>query len=193
MGDRLIAGVDEAGRGPLAGPVVAAAVVLSQSQKIALEAIGLNDSKKLTAKKREKIFHVMLNIGVLWKAQAASAKRIDTLNILQASLWAMNRAVRKLPLVFEEVIVDGTFCIPGLETIVQEAIPKADATVPEVAAASIVAKVLRDRAMIALDKIYPAYGFKKHKGYPTSAHRLVLAQIGPSPIHRRSFTWKDPS
>lgn len=193
MGDRLIIGVDEAGRGPLAGPVVAAAAILTSSQKESLLALGLNDSKKLTPVKREKIFKVMLSLGVVWKAQAASPRRIDRMNILQATLWAMYRSVKKLPPVFDEIIVDGNIRIPYLEGVSQQAMPKADSLIPEVAAASVIAKVLRDRAMIALDRVYPQYEFAKHKGYPTVKHRTLIAHFGLSPIHRKSFTWKVPT
>jgi len=193
MGNRVIAGVDEAGRGPLAGPVVAAAVVLTPSQLDALAALGLNDTKKLTPLKREKIFKAMVSLGVAWRAQAASPRRIDQMNILQATLWAMSRSVNKLPHVFEEVIVDGSVLIPGLRSYPQKAIPKGDSLVPEVAAASVVAKVLRDRAMVALDMAYPQYNFAKHKGYPTEDHRRRITEFGLSPIHRRSFTWKTVS
>ena len=154
MGNRVIAGVDEAGRGPLAGPVVAAAVVLTPSQLDALAALGLNDSKKLTPLKREKIFKAMVSLGVAWRAQAASPRRIDQMNILQATLWAMSRSVNKLPHVFEEVIVDGSVLIPGLRSYPQRRYPKATVSY-QVAAASVVAKVLRDRAMVALDMAYP--------------------------------------
>jgi ribonuclease HII len=184
----LIAGVDEAGRGPLAGPVVAAAAVLTTEQKEALLAMGLTDSKKLTPRKREKIMAAMLEMGVIWKAQAASNRRIDRMNILQASLWAMGKAVTHLPCQFSRIVVDGTFEIPGI-SFVQEALPRADSLIPEVAAASVFAKVLRDRVMVVLDNVYPGYGFAKHKGYPTKAHREALALLGPTPVHRESFSW----
>jgi len=182
----MIAGVDEAGRGPLAGPVMAAAVVLEQEQKDELVRAGLTDSKKLSPRRREKLFCQMVEMGVLWKAQAASHSRIDRMNILQASLWAMSRSVKALDGHFTRVIVDGTCLIPGLDHE-QEALPRADLNVPEVAAASIFAKVLRDRAMIVMDRVYPGYGFAGHKGYPTKAHFSALQELGPCPIHRRSF------
>jgi ribonuclease HII len=182
----IIAGVDEAGRGPLAGPVVAAAAVLTREQSERLLSSGLADSKKLTPARRERIFREIQAIGVPWKAQAASPLRIDRMNILQASLWAMERSVRSLGVYFDIVIVDGSFTIPGLE-FSQKAMPKADSNIPEVAAASVCAKVLRDRAMTAMDRLFPGYGFASHKGYPTKAHFEALKELGPSRIHRKSF------
>lgn len=181
-----VAGVDEAGRGPLAGPVVAAAAVLTRSQRDILKEAGLNDSKRLTPVRRDRIFDLMQNIGVAWRAQAASPQRIDRDNILQATLWCMRRAVEGLSVEPSLVIVDGSVRIPDLP-LVQKAVPKADSLVPCVAAASVVAKVLRDRAMMALDGLYPAYGFSSHKGYPSSAHLRVLQELGPCPFHRRSY------
>ncbi len=185
----MIAGVDEAGRGPLAGPVVAAAVVLTEIQKNTLLNMGLTDSKKLSPKKREKIMAAMLDMDVIWRAKAASHLRIDRMNILQATLWAMGKAVEGLPCIFSRVIVDGTFEIPHLP-FVQEALPRADILVPEVAAASVFAKVLRDRVMVVLDRLYPGYGFAKHKGYPTKDHTEALIRLGSSSVHRLSFSWK---
>lgn len=187
-----IAGTDEAGRGPLCGPVVAAAVILNDEQRDELLSLGLTDSKKLTSRRRESLFNMMLSLGVLWRAQAASPHRIDRMNILKASLWAMRQSLLKLPPFFDTVIVDGTFIIPSLP-FSQRALPKADSIVPAVAAASVAAKVLRDRIMTSFDALYPGYGLKKHKGYPTEAHRRVLAELGPSPIHRLSFSWSPPS
>ena len=187
-----IAGTDEAGRGPLCGPVVAAAVILTETQRDELLALGLADSKKLSPRKREALFDRMLSLGVLWRAQAASHERIDRMNILRASLWAMRRSLMKLPPLFDTVFVDGTFTLPDLP-FRQLALPKADSLVPAVAAASVVAKVLRDRVMDALDALYPGYGLKKHKGYPTAAHRAALLSMGPSPVHRKSFSWRTPS
>lgn len=186
-----IAGADEAGRGPLAGPVVAAAAVLTPAQEEELLSLGLTDSKKLTPRKREFLFERMLSLKVEWRAQAASPARIDGMNILRASLWAMGRSVEKLPPCFDTVIVDGTFPLPGLSCR-QVPLPKADSLVPAAAAASVAAKVLRDRVMDILDGLYPGYGFKKHKGYPTAAHRLALAALGPSPLHRATFAWRAP-
>jgi len=186
-----IAGADEAGRGPLAGPVVAAAAVLTPAQEEELLSLGLTDSKKLIPRKREFLFERMLSLKVEWRAQAASPARIDGMNILRASLWAMGRSVEKLPPCFDTVIVDGTFPLPGLSCR-QVPLPKADSLVPSAAAASVAAKVLRDRVMDILDGLYPGYGFKKHKGYPTAAHRLALAALGPSPVHRATFAWRAP-
>jgi ribonuclease HII len=184
-----IAGTDEAGRGPLAGPVVAAAVILTVGQEEELLLMGLTDSKKLTPRKRELLFDRMNSLGVCWRAQAASPERIDRMNILRASLWAMERSLLKLPLPFDAVVVDGTFIIPGID-FPQYPLPKADALVPTVAAASVAAKVLRDRVMDAFDIVYPEYCFRRHKGYPTALHRAILARLGASPIHRKSFSWR---
>ncbi len=184
----VIAGTDEAGRGPLAGPVVAAAVVLLPAQEEELLALGLGDSKKLTPRRRERVFQRMIDLRVCWRAQAASSLRIDRMNILRASLWAMGRSLMKLPEPFDVVVVDGTAPIPGLP-FPQRPMAGADALVPAVSAASVVAKVLRDRAMVALDGLYPQYGFCAHKGYPTEAHRRAIAQWGPCPVHRMSFSW----
>ena len=186
-----VAGADEAGRGPLAGPVVAAAAVLTPAQEEELLSLGLTDSKKLTPRRREFLFERMLILKVRWRAQAASPARIDGMNILRASLWAMGRSVEKLPPCFDTVIVDGTFPLPGL-AFRQVPLPKADSLVPAAAAASVAAKVLRDRVMDILDGLYPGYGFRKHRGYPTAAHRKALEALGPSPVHRASFTWRAP-
>ncbi len=186
-----IAGADEAGRGPLAGPVVAAAAVLTPAQEEELLSLGLTDSKKLTPRRREFLFERMLFLKVRWRAQAASPARIDGMNILRASLWAMGRSVEKLPPCFDTVIVDGTFPLPGL-SCPQVPLPKADNLIPAAAAASVAAKVLRDRIMDILDGLYPGYGFKKNKGYPTVAHRKALEALGPSAVHRAGFTWRAP-
>lgn len=182
-----VAGVDEAGRGPIAGPVVAAAAILTRPQTKVLLSEGLGDSKKLTEKNRERLFARMNELGVRWAAQAASHRRIDATNILLATLWAMRRALLSLPEEPNLVVVDGTIFIDGYPRDVQKAIPKADAIVPSVMAASVIAKVLRDRAMTSLHDLYPDYGFAKHKGYPTKAHRAALDMLGPSPVHRLSF------
>lgn len=184
----VVAGTDEAGRGPLAGPVVAAAVILRPDQEDELLALGLADSKKLTPRRRERIFQHMIDLRVCWRAQAASNLRIDRMNILRASLWAMGRSLMKLPEAFDVVVVDGTIPIPGLP-FRQKPVAGADALIPAVSAASVVAKVLRDRIMVVLDGLYPQYGFRAHKGYPTEAHRRAIAQWGPCPVHRRSFAW----
>ena len=186
-----IAGTDEAGRGPLAGPVVAAAAVLTPAQEEELLSLGLTDSKKLSAAKRELLFSRMISLGVVRAVQSASPGRIDRMNILQASLWAMARSVKKLPPCYDTVVADGTFYVPGLSCR-SLALPKADSLVAAAAAASVIAKVLRDRIMDVLDGVYPGYGFAKHKGYPTAAHRAALEKLGPSPVHRRSFSWRPP-
>lgn len=188
-GTLILVGTDEAGRGPLAGPVVAAAAFLTPFQEAFLVDRGLTDSKKLSAVKRERLFGLMLELRVLWKAQAASPVRIDRDNILQASLWAMGRSVMQLGLEPDLVVVDGTQAIPSFP-FSQEPRVRADSEVPQVAAASIVAKVLRDRVMVALDRCYPGWGFAVHKGYPTKMHREAVKAFGFTPIHRRSFTVK---
>jgi ribonuclease HII len=179
--------VDEAGRGPLAGPVVAAAVVLTPSQFRVLLSEGLNDSKKLSAPARERLFARMKELGVVWAAQAASNVRIDRTNILRATLWAMERAVARLTVRPDLVVVDGNAYIPGIPRERQRAVPKADALVPSVMAASVTAKTLRDAIMLALDALFPDYGFASHKGYPTVSHRHTLDMLGPSPVHRMTF------
>lgn len=187
MNGRIIAaGTDEAGRGPLAGPVVAAAVILTNEQRRYLISKGLKDSKKLSPLKRETLFHQMCECEVKWRAQAASPCKIDRINILQASLWCMKRAVERLELEPDIVLVDGSTHIPGLG-IYQRCVVKGDDKVPAIAAASVAAKVLRDRIMQTMDKLYPEYGFSAHKGYPSVQHRRMLVEIGPSPIHRVSF------
>jgi len=165
---------------------VGSAVVLTEEQSKHLLYSGLKDSKKLTEGAREKIFSIIGDIGVIWRARSASHKRIDNINILQASLWVMKESILAMPCLIEHVIVDGNKVIPGL-LIRQYAVVKADASIPEVMAASVIAKVLRDRTMKRLDAIYPQYGFAKHKGYPTKEHRAAIAKYGPSPIHRLTF------
>ncbi|MDR1133612.1 MAG: ribonuclease HII [Synergistaceae bacterium] len=182
-----VAGVDEAGRGPIAGPVVAAAAVLTPPQFRVLLSEGLNDSKKLSAPKRERLFARMGELGVVWAAQAASNVRIDSTNILASTLWAMGRAVRRIGLPLDLVVVDGSSYIPDIPRALQRVVPKADARVPSVMAASVIAKVLRDRAMTALHRFFPEYGFDKHKGYPTAFHRRMVDMLGPSRVHRLSF------
>jgi ribonuclease HII len=184
--DFIIAGTDEAGRGPLAGPVVASAVILTFEQRATLVKAGLKDSKKMTEASRERMFQKICELGIIWRAQAASPARIDKMNILRASLWCMRRSVEKLPSWPDLTLVDGNQLIPGLLSE-QKCIIKGDNKVPAIAAASVIAKVLRDRAMRALDKIYPQYGFAVHKGYPSAEHRKILKEIGPSPVHRFSF------
>lgn len=177
----LICGVDEAGRGPLVGPVYAAAVILPQQHDI----IGLKDSKKLSALQRERLFTQIQDKSIAWAVASASSQEIDTLNILQATMLAMRRAVDLLPIIPDEVWVDGN-CVPVLN-IPARSIIRGDALELVISAASILAKVSRDREMVQLDIQYPGYGFSQHKGYPTAAHLLALSELGPTPIHRRSF------
>jgi len=177
----LVAGVDEAGRGPLAGPVVAAAVILDELQPIA----GLNDSKKLTERRREKLHEEILAKALCCSIAEASVQEIDTLNILQATMLAMRRAVDGLRLKPVKVLVDGNR-LPVLD-VRAEAIVQGDALVPAISAASILAKVHRDRLCARLHAQYPQYGFDRHKGYGTAEHLQALALHGPSPWHRTSF------
>jgi len=180
--DKIVAGVDEAGRGPLCGPVVAAAVILNP--QIPIE--GLNDSKKLTEKKREHLAEIIKRSSLAYSIGEASVEEIDQLNILQASLLAMRRAVEKLSVQPDKVLVDGNHC-PPLQVASAEAIIKGDSKVDAIAAASILAKVTRDHGMLLMDKQWPQYGIAKHKGYPIKFHLQALKTHGPSPIHRRSF------
>ena len=177
----LIAGVDEAGRGPLAGPVVAAAVILDPEQPI----FGLTDSKRLSAHKREQLAGEIYEKSMAWAVCRAEVDEIDNLNILQASLLAMRRAVLALTVQPDVVLVDGMHC-PVLDCLVK-AIVRGDSIVPSISAASIIAKVTRDHEMVKLEDKYPGYGFAIHKGYPTKAHLLALEQLGASPVHRRSY------
>lgn len=178
---RWIAGVDEVGRGPLAGDVVAAAVILDPTKPIA----GLNDSKKLSEKKREQLFDEIIAQAKSWCVARASVAEIDQVNILQASLLAMRRAVEGLALQPHHVRVDGNK-LPQWPYS-SEAIVQGDGSVAEISAASILAKVVRDREMVQLDQTYPGYGLAQHKGYPTKAHLAALQLLGVSPIHRTSF------
>lgn len=182
----IIVGTDEVGRGPLAGPVVAAAVILNSGQRKAIIEEGLDDSKKLSPKKRKLIFSKLESLGVIWKAQAASPAKIDRINIYQASLWCMKRAVERLPVAPDLVLVDGNARIPNL-TFNQRCIVRGDSKVPVIALASIIAKVLRDDVMCKLDRVYPEYDFASNKGYPSLKHRNKLVDIGPSSIHRLTF------
>ena len=177
----LVAGVDEAGRGPLAGPVVAAAVILDELKPIA----GLNDSKKLTEKRREKLYDEILAKALCCSIAEASVQEIDSLNILQATLLAMRRAVDGLRLKPVKVLVDGNR-LPVLD-VRAEAIVQGDALVPAISAASILAKVHRDRLCAQLHTQYPVYGFDRHKGYGTAIHLQALSEHGPTPWHRMSF------
>ncbi|MGE3420270.1 MAG: ribonuclease HII [Bradyrhizobium sp.] len=177
----FVAGVDEAGRGPLAGPVIAAAVVLNPAHPI----VGLDDSKKLAARRREALFDVIVRDAACYGLGAASVEEIDSLNIYQATLLAMRRAVEALPRVPAHVLVDGNVCPPL--ACPATAIVQGDATVPAISAASILAKVTRDRLMDDLASRYPAYGFERHRGYPTPAHLAALRAYGVCAAHRRSF------
>ena len=177
----LICGVDEAGRGPLAGPVFAAAVILDPAHPIA----GLADSKELSARKREALAAEIRSRAVAWMVASASVEEIDSLNILQASLLAMQRAVGGLAVAPTEVLVDGLHC-PRL-TLPVRSIVRGDATLASIAAASIIAKVERDAEMLALHRIHPWYGFDRHKGYPTASHLAALREHGVCAAHRRSF------
>ena len=180
-GWRHICGVDEAGRGPLAGPVYAAAVILPDGPVIE----GLNDSKKLTEKKREALFDVICEQAVAYSIASASVKEIDEINILQATFLAMRRAVEGLPVKADYAIIDGNRMPPlGIEG---ETLIKGDALSPSVAAASILAKVSRDRYMYELDRELPQYQFAKHKGYGTKLHYEMLTEFGASEHHRVTF------
>ena len=178
---RWIAGTDEVGRGPLAGEVVAAAVILDPATPIP----GLNDSKKLSDKQRQQLVILIKERALALAIGRSSVMEIDSLNILQASLLAMRRAVEALPLRPQLVYVDGNH-LPDWR-YKSKAIVRGDAKIPAIAAASVLAKVTRDREMEALDSLYPGYGLAKHKGYPTKQHLEALAKLGPSPIHRKSF------
>ncbi|MGL5954030.1 MAG: ribonuclease HII [Providencia rustigianii] len=177
----LIAGVDEVGRGPLVGAVVTAAVILDPNNPIE----GLADSKKLTEKKREKLFDEIKEKALCWCIGRAEPNEIDELNILHATMLAMQRAVAGLSITPEFVLVDGNRC-PKL-SMPSQAVVKGDSLVQEISAASILAKVVRDREMVELDKVFPEYGFAKHKGYPTAYHLEKLAQFGATEFHRKSF------
>lgn len=176
-----IAGVDEVGRGPLAGDVVTAAVILDPDKPIT----GLNDSKKLTAARRESLAVQIKEEALCWSIARASVEEIDALNILQASLLAMHRAVQLLVPQPTYVLVDGNH-LPKWP-YASEPVIKGDARVPAIAAASILAKVQRDAELAALDELYPGYGFARHKGYPTAAHLQALDKLGVTPVHRKSY------
>jgi ribonuclease HII len=179
--ETLLAGVDEVGRGPLAGPVVAAAVILDPAKPIE----GLADSKKLSEKKREQLAEQIREHALAWSLGRAEVEEIDHINILQASLLAMQRAVEALPIAPHKALVDGNR-LPRL-SCAAEAIVGGDNTVEVISAASIIAKVARDREMVELDAIHPGYGLAKHKGYPTKQHVEALRTLGVTPIHRRTF------
>ncbi|MBQ3076012.1 MAG: ribonuclease HII [Clostridia bacterium] len=183
-GVKVVCGLDEAGRGPLAGPVYAGAVILPDGYVPE----GLNDSKKLSEKKRDSLFDEITEHALAWSFGTASPEEIDEINILNASMLAMRRAVEALDIKPEFLLVDGNiargFDVPALAVI------KGDAKSPSIAAASIIAKVLRDRECLEMDQSYPMYGFAAHKGYPTKAHFAAIEKHGVSPIHRKSFLKK---
>jgi ribonuclease HII len=181
MTSQIVAGVDEAGRGPLAGPVVAAAVILPKSHTIE----GLNDSKKLSEKKREQLFEQIKSEAISYSICEASVEEIDELNILHASMLAMQRSIESLSVQPHLVLIDGNRC-PNT-AVPTKAIVGGDALEPTISAASILAKVTRDRLMREMDTLYPDFGFAKHKGYPTKEHREKLIRHGPCAIHRRSY------
>lgn len=182
----LVAGVDEAGRGPLAGPVVAAAVILHSQRAIA----GLDDSKKLSARRRDELACDIKSHALAWSVAWADAAEIDAINILAATMLAMRRAILRLPVIPDGVQVDGNR-LPNLQFngrhIVGEAIVGGDARVDAISAASIIAKTTRDRIMLRMDRLYPDYEFARHKGYATEVHRARLSEHGPCEQHRRSF------
>lgn len=180
-GYRLVAGIDEAGRGPLAGPVVAAAVILP----VGADLPGIDDSKKLSPSRREKLFDLIQEVSVAVGVGVSDHCCIDRINILQATLRAMAMAVGELSFPPDFLLVDGTSPIPV--DIPQKTIKKGDSSSISIAAASIVAKVTRDRMMIDYDRLYPGYGFADHKGYGSASHLAAIATLGPSPIHRRTF------
>ena len=177
----VVCGVDEAGRGPLAGPVFAAAVILDDPPRIK----GLADSKKLTAKRRDALAEEIKLHAVAWAVASATVEEIDAINILQASLLAMRRAVMALVPQPAMILVDGLH-VPKV-AMPARAIVQGDASVPAISAASILAKVARDALMLELHAVYPEYGFDRHKGYGTALHMAALQRLGPSPAHRRSF------
>lgn len=181
MAMSIIAGVDEAGRGPLAGPVVAAAVVLHPEKPIP----GLADSKALTEKQRDHLCLLIKSEAMCWALGRAEPEEIDRLNILQATLLAMQRAVAALSVLPHHIQVDGNRC-PEVDCSV-EAVVQGDATIAAISAASILAKVTRDREMCEWHRHFPQYEFDRHKGYPTPRHRELLARYGPCPLHRHSF------
>lgn len=177
----VVCGLDEAGRGPLAGPVYAGAVILPEGYLPE----GLNDSKKLSEKRREALFEEITSHALAWGYGTASPEEIDAINILEASLLAMRRAVASLSQTPDLLLVDGNIARGFHQKAI--AVVKGDGRVPAIAAASIIAKVLRDRACLAMAKNYPQYGFEKHKGYPTKAHYEAIDAYGICPLHRKSF------
>lgn len=187
-GYRLIAGVDEAGRGPLAGPVVAGAVIFENDQKVVRELIllGIRDSKQISEKKRGKLYDFICAEAKSWSCASVSEKVIDEINILNATKQAMRDAVLGLSVRPDFLLIDGNATLDDFP-VSQLAIPKADAYVFSVSAASIIAKVTRDRLLEEMDTEYPGYGFSRHKGYGTKSHLEAIRKNGPCPIHRRSF------
>ena len=181
-GRSYIAGVDEVGRGPLAGPVVAAAVILPQD----FDVLGIDDSKKLSPKKREELFDIIREKALAWSVGWVGPERIDEINILEATKEAMTQAVQGLSLQPDHVLIDGNFTVRAL-ALPQTAIVKGDANSTSIAAASILAKVTRDRYMEEMDSVYPGYAFASNKGYGTNAHYDGLKAQGPTPIHRKTF------
>ncbi len=176
-----IAGVDEAGRGPLAGPVIAGAVILDPGKPIE----GLRDSKRLSASRRDELFDQIRERALAWAVGRADVEEIDRINILQATMLAMSRAVEALQPYADHALIDGNRC-PDL-SCTSQAIIKGDSKVPAISAASIMAKVTRDREMLDLDMRYPGYGLAQHKGYPSKAHIEALENLGVTPVHRRSY------
>ena len=179
--DGRVAGVDEAGRGPLAGPVVAGAVILDPHRPIE----GLQDSKRLTAARRELLYEEIQEKALAWAVASADVGEIDRINILQATMLAMQRAVEALQPMAQHALIDGNRC--PLLACPAQAIVKGDSRVAAISAASIMAKVTRDREMLSLDLQYPGYGLARHKGYPSKAHIEALENLGVTPIHRRSY------
>ena len=180
-GYRAIAGIDEAGRGPLAGPVVAAAVILPAS----FELPGLTDSKQLSAAARERLYPLILAQALAVGIGVACAEEIDRVNILQATLRSMQRAVERLAVPADFLLIDGNVPVPL--PLPQQTLVKGDSRSLSIAAASVVAKVVRDRIMTTYDRLFPGYDFASHKGYGSDAHRRAIAHLGPSPCHRRTF------
>jgi ribonuclease HII len=182
LASALVAGVDEAGRGPLAGPLAVAAVILDPDRPI----VGLNDSKKLSHARREALYPLIVERALAWCVVLVDVDEIDRLNIFQATMTGMSRAVAGLARVAEEALIDGNK-LPGDLPCRGRAIVGGDALEPAISAASILAKVTRDRLMVAMESLHPGYGFAVHKGYPTPGHLTALNRLGPCPQHRRSF------
>jgi len=187
-GYERVVGLDEVGRGPLAGPVVAAAVIIIKNLKLKIKNLPIRDSKKLSPKKREEFYKILTkNPNIEWGIGRVSERVIDKINILEATKLAMGKAINNLKSKIDFLILDGNFRIKT--KIPQKSIVKADEKVFSCAAASIIAKVNRDKLMMRYHKKYPQYGFDKHKGYPTRLHRLMIKKHGFCKIHRKSFRW----